>query len=372
MHRAEWSEFWWQEITGPQTVVKSVANALCDHGAVMLAIPNDLPWRHEMRLAVASEVRLVLGDVAIKTVDAADQIAEGEAPGDFLLEKYALQAVQLRYRPGRQSIQDFLIKEQVLKNTLVWVKGLDEQHRNEWLEFCQNYNARSAADGLFVIEAADAVGASEGKHEYVSYESNVGRYDAQLFSSLVLSGGEFDEYSDAWRRYIASAMAKICGTDVEVANDLLHSVDFKEEDPIKKVGELALSPEYARRGSGATSTHPFALCRSNREDNLEKRLWGAQIEVLFPLIEAERVRIIEGLEYPLNHLIHEKRVTQFDEVVDNAYDIELGTLTYLMGSGKLDVPDPQLRSRIFLLRDCRNNLAHRDCCSLEQVNKLLN
>jgi len=368
---ADWPEIWWQSITGPRSVVNSIADALRDAKQVVLAIPNDLPWRHEMRLAVASEIQSTAGNVSIKKVDASDMVAEGQAPGEFLLERYALRSSRLSYRAGRLTIQDYLIRERVLANTLVWVKGLGRDGYADWIEFCCGYNASSVADGAFVIEAAGIDEAPPSNFEHIDYEALVGRYDAQLYNSLVLSGEGFAGYSDAWKRYIATALTNLCGADVEVATELLQSANLKEENLIDLLSDLACSPGFARRGARDESSHPFALCRCGNTDELKRKLWDAQVEVLFPLIESERLTILDALADQLVLLLADGYVEQFGGTVAGVDDIELGTLTYLMGSGQLDVPDRNLRERIFLLRDCRNKLAHRECCDQESVARLL-
>lgn len=62
---------------------------------------------------------------------------------------------------------------------------------------------------------------------------------------------------------------------------------------------------------------------------------------------------------------------QFDADVEKPEDIELGTMVYMLASKRLNIPDYETRRRIHVLRDCRNRLAHRDICNLEQVEALL-
>lgn len=49
----EWSEFWWTSITGPRNLCDAVSRALHNKSSVCLVVPDDLPWRDEMRASIA-------------------------------------------------------------------------------------------------------------------------------------------------------------------------------------------------------------------------------------------------------------------------------------------------------------------------------
>ena len=48
----EWSEFWWTSITGPRNLCDAVSRALHNKSSVCLVVPDDLPWRDEMRASI--------------------------------------------------------------------------------------------------------------------------------------------------------------------------------------------------------------------------------------------------------------------------------------------------------------------------------
>ena len=63
---------------------------------------------------------------------------------------------------------------------------------------------------------------------------------------------------------------------------------------------------------------------------------------------------------------------KFDEVVSQPNDVEIGTLYYLVKSYKINMPSFADCERISFLRDCRNKIAHMNCCSAEEVRQLIN
>ena len=88
-------------------------------------------------------------------------------------------------------------------------------------------------------------------------------------------------------------------------------------------------------------------------------------------------REIKELEDDLCKCLSERYISQFGEQITDPYDLELGTLTWMMAKQDdnwmryLYVPDENTRERIRFLKDCRNCLAHMDCCTVEQIQTLI-
>lgn len=100
--------------------------------------------------------------------------------------------------------------------------------------------------------------------------------------------------------------------------------------------------------------------------------------MLFPVIELERVSMIHKYEKEIQEILENETITQYNEILKNALDVELGTLCYLMSRKNYDgfyslyIPNETDREWIRFLHDCRNKLAHVSCCSPEQIYALLN
>lgn len=374
----ECSQFWWESITGPASIVKKVVEALQDGRYAVLEIPSDLPWRDEMRVMTETALRdsADTEDFMIDIIDVKDTCGDQE-PGRFLLKRYSREAaVRDGYRSRKgKTIQDYLIENGVLNNIVVWVKGIPENKTEEWIRFVADCKSHSIRTGLFVMEIQDTKEISLPQDFCVlRYQAMVSTYDVQLLNSLILD----DEKNDlTWCSYIATVAATLCRTDAEVSADLVQDCDWKTENPIDRLKEMAQSEEYNRRGADPGSTHVFALCRSGEDERLEKRLWMAQVKVLFPILEMERRKIIEKYDDELNKALQYEHVKQFNKDVIDPYELELGTLDYLMShrnqSGKyiVYIPDEEDRKMISFLRDCRNHLAHASSCSPEQVGRII-
>ena len=246
----------------------------------------------------------------------------------------------------------------------------------QWIKFCRGFEQRSLQDGLFVLEVQGEVHQTDVKPlELINFTDYVSNYDVQLFNSFVLD--DQDRCSDGWKKYIASVAASICDIDAEVSAELLETVDFQKQSAIDGIKAIAESPEYERRGKEDNSNHVLWYCRNDRAEELEHRLWRAQVQVLFPIIEMERVSLIEKWRELIQKTLDTYDITQYNEPLRNASDVELGSLCYMMkhradiGLYMLYIPDEGEREWISFLHDCRNQLAHASCCTTEQVVRLL-
>ena len=305
--------------------------------------------------------------------------APAQAPFQFLLERYALRDVALRYRESMDP-QEFLVEQGVLKIRIVWLKGADEKDVRSWVAFLSTWKARSQTDGLFVCEVpASAAGSLASvvrdNVELIDYDEFVSDYSVSLFNGMLVDERAARGTTNLEQRYLEALLTSLCGRDVEVSEALADDLGALRDDPIAATMDTArfFEPE---RGADEKD-HVLTLVRSDEREALEHRVWAAQIEVLFPLIETMRLNVIEALRPELEELVAQGRVHQYDERVERVEDVELGTLIYLMTRHKegdermLYVPDHVLRDKIHLLRACRNNLAHISVCPSEQVCNLL-
>ena len=160
MNSNSWSEFWWANITGAHLVISKIVEALTENCTVIIDIPVDLPWRHQMRSSAEDEFRKLSGisDTIIEVVDATDDVPVDVAPGRFLLDRFAQnKEVRNGYRERSQrSIQEYIIENTVLKNRIIWVKGMLNSQVSDWLSFCRDYNSNNEENGLFVLEIGRA------------------------------------------------------------------------------------------------------------------------------------------------------------------------------------------------------------------------
>lgn len=379
-----WEEFWWNSVTGPNVVVNAVADALLSNKMVVLKVPSDLPWRHSMRSAIhtAFKRKSEYHDIVVEPIDVFDDNPNALEPGKFILEKYASSAVQKGYREkSKYTIQDYISAKNIIRNRILWVKGLHAKDSEKWVRFCKGFTNRTAEEGLFVLEIHDTVAISESANlKVIEFSNYVSDYDCQLFNSFLLDNQNkySNIYNNNWKRYISTCAAKVCNIDAEVSEVLIRILDFKSEDPLEGIQHIASLPDFSRRGKDSDSNHVLRSYRNNDMDEIYHRIWSAQINVLFPIIELERIAFVQKYYEIITQVIADNAIHQYGELLQDAFDIELGTLCYLMSKRNDDglyvlyIPSDDDRDRIKFLHDCRNALAHRTCCTPEQICQLLN
>ena len=374
----DFEEFWWNNITGPHSVVTKTSELLSTKFAVLLLVPGDLPWRHTMRSAIDAEFkrRSSMMDILIRPIDVKDEYLQDIAPGQFILRNYASESVKNEYRVGSgMSMQEYIKRNSVLKNTILWLKGFNNAEQvKDWVNFCSDYATGAVVDGLFILEVQDNMRLpAHSSIPKINFSEYVDSYNLLLFCSFLLD--EQKELTAQWKSYIAAMVSNLCETDAEVAERMILETNFMNEEPLDVLSRIAKEPDFVRRGEGAQ--HAFALLRNRNNLTLKKRLWSAQVQVLFPVIELERVELVRQWHAEIaaalaKHPEQRGYGNGSNEAIDDLCDIELGQLNHMIINHMLEIPAPEIRSRIALLRTCRNLLAHGECCSAAQTGKLLN
>lgn len=374
----ESSQIWWQEITGPKTFVSNVTERLLE-ASVIVKVPDDLPWRHEMRQEIQSELReqYDYAEISIIPIDAEEDVEENTEIDAFILERFALGDVARQYRKkSGKSITQYIVQKNVLQNDVLWVKGITEKTIKPWRDFLLAFNACCPKNGRIVLEIRDSIQyVKQNTIEEIDYSSYISDNNLQLFNSILLD--RMPTISEVWKRYLSALAACLCETDAEIAEYFLNEYAQQTADPISVLEAIAQDPDYSRRGAADGSSHILSLVRHKCTSQIERRIWKAQLQVLFPVVEAERINLIERIKHDLTAMISVREIRQYGESIVNPYDFEWGTLFYAMKLTNINEEyylkslSKAEREKIRRFRDYRNNLAHGDCCTVTQVSEIL-
>lgn len=368
------SSIWWKQVTGPVGLTEHIARELVNDHSIIFVTPQDLPWRHEMRYSVED---LIQGEgLTVDTIDCKDDCS-GADIDRFLLDRFGTKNDITEYRPHRETIGQYMQNRCILKNKVIWVKGIPDDKAEGWLTFYRDYRGKTRDHGLFVIEMHSNTSKLQFSNhtDIVDYFNYISKYDTHLFASIVVSQSDAPKYL---HKYITAAVSNICGTDAEIAADMIKTIDFTTADPIDGLKEL-FKNNYSMTGRGCTNNmgeaHPFYLIRTENMENLFRRLWSAQLQVAFPAIEEGRIEFIKKYEPEIRSCLP---VKQFEMIISEPYDVELGTLAYLasskreeMGLKRLYIPVVSDYNRLQFLHNVRNKLAHVIICTPEEMTQLL-
>ena len=382
---------WWETITGPQRFANAVVYALKIGNFVVLQLPADFPWRRQFRFSVESLLRDHFDNASFDQIDCEADIVDQDidsldVAGYLLSTSHADSVVRDGYRAASGlSIQRYMIDHEVLGNSVTWIKGMRPGQEAKWLEFCAKYPARGIQDGLFVIEVYSEIKSALPKDVFtvLRFDDYVTNYDALLFDSMLVSGMSD---KDEWLRYIAAVTSCLCGRDVELSHHLIDRCDFAERKPTDILFELADTPEYRVR-AGAPNLpqhHPFSMCRKSDESSLNRLVWRAQLQSLLPLIESERLSLIEKHFKDIKEAIktpfkskapNGSYVMKHDGTrIDDPYEVELGTIEFMLHKKRFsnskplfELPCDEDLEHFTMLHTMRNSLAHMNACTPGEV-----
>lgn len=375
------SYIWWTNVTGPQMFIKSVVSSLSDNYNVRLLLPKLCPWPNRMRelISDAAQSEYALEGVTLDVVTP-DDFKNAQSPVEALLDRYALNDVRLRYRNSLNPAE-YLIQNHVLKDRIVWLTGFEPDDIDAWMGLICGWTSTTPQDGLFVVETSfdgesrDRNEIDPAKCKTVSYRDFIGEYSVSLFNGLLVDEIPSTGFSGSEKRYCASLLSNVCGGDVEVSDMLSENLELMLEDIYGAL--CSVLDCFDHGGSEAACDNVLAIARRADRSAIDRRVWKAQVEILFPILEARRLSVIPKMRDQLSAVLENSDISQFGERVCDPEDVELGTLVYLMaqtnddGERILYIPDRELRNEIHLLRECRNTIAHHKTCEWSQVKWLL-
>ena len=329
-------EFWWNNITGAHSLVSAVAVELLESRSVVLNVPSDIPWRHSMRSAISTyfQEKNDFRDIIIQPIDAVDDNHELLEPGRFILSRFASLSVSKGYREkSKVTIQDYISQKGVIRNQIIWVKGLSGKTAEQWVKFCKAFSTNSIADGLFVLEVQGGLHTADTKHlRTIEFNECVVATMSSYLTALYLMNTVYT--LKIGKNIFSATAALVCGIDAEVSELLLRVTDFKRESPIDGIQRIAEMPDFERRGTNDQSKHVLWSIRNKQNSVIECIVSGLlKVQVLFPKLNGAR------FDYPkwntqIKDALEDNTITQYGEIIKNPMDVELGTLCYMMSHRK--------------------------------------
>ena len=365
------TSFWWETITGPQMLVGQIVANLSDGKNVILQINHDFPWREHLRDFVAHHLEQVHlyslswsgGKTQAQVVPAL--LGQVHRNGSF--------SCPMDYKAQLE----YLYNERIFENSVVWIVPECCERLSELLRFLSDYRGNSLEQhGAFVLESAEEEGRPLNSRSAVLRCSDYIRSSDLLLYASILADGV--QGKPELRGYMASVVTNLAGQDAELIYELLQRVDFEREDPAEALARMWEAGSLP--------------CPNQRPDKreLQMRVWRAQLQSAFGLIEMERLHIVDKYKTIIKEALsteywEPKRdkigfIRQHGDELESAADVELGTLVRMMSLRRNDYrtqpllifPDYEMQNRIIFLTECRNNLAHHRVCTPGQMHDLLN
>lgn len=335
----EYSKIWWNHIPRPRLLADTIASTLLSGTNVHLILPEQMDWSRELEQEVQDRLAR---QSAVKSLDFLE--GNGRNPGETLLQSYCKKEKRATYRPAKTYAQFLGSSRDIpLNQRYVWIRHLDAPSLKAWAEFAAAYKdaaGTGSACASFVLQSREALPGSI-RHLKTINASDIREFDVRTFCSLISAGFQEDS---AVCTYCADLAAALSGYSPEFAGWLLDQPEFAS-DPL---------------GVWETGIQVFPD-RALHPDEARSRLWLAQVQAVFPVVESYRRDFIEYNRKRLSQLLPQKNSN--GQPVERVEEMELGLLYDLYCKKLIFLPDPEAE-RLCRFRGIRNQLAHLDTLDL--------
>jgi hypothetical protein len=198
--------------------------------------------------------------------------------------------------------------------------------------------------------------------------------DSLFYSSLAI---EPEDVGGLWRRIRMNVSAEIAGWDFPLCEQLCELPVAQLLNPYEWLLAEALcrgwdglnseSPEHLLRQMGLLlkierneRKHSLLLALDKNRKEIQKRVWIAQVRVLFPLIEEQRLLLLKVLR-----VANATVIKAWENEFEADEEIEIGALWHRLNRTRIF--SQKLTKPANRLRKLRNKLAHLQICGPEDI-----
>lgn len=354
-------------LAGPAQFVDVAASRLEEGISIALMMSPAMPPGIEVALADRLERR----GLGMRRVDLAGRQGAAASPRAVLLDGAG--------PPDPALLARACIAQWALTQGVWWVEGLDPLAWAAWRdfvpEFCQE--ARNSAARVWQqprLCIAVPPGAAEPREEagfaILRWDGQTQRSDVQQLVARIRGGADAGDEPRILVVLHRALVVELAGSDLMLARHLcaapLASL-CAPETLLCDYGERVAtdgSRDWYERVDGDLRKHSVGLACAGETAALARRVWRAQIAVLFPWLEEIRLALVD-------QLIHRLKLPwrAGDRTIADPLDLEL---THLRAQAASWLRDGSLASEFAPLVELRNRLAHRqsaDILLLQRVHR---
>lgn len=346
---------WWESVPNALRLENSIIEYLESGKQIVFMYSEYIPWPDTFREQIEILQRQNITGYGIDYI----KDEEDEEPGYQILNKYCKKEIKDDYRPAIGYARFLANLDSItLNSSIVWIKTYSESRIKLWCDFISDYRhdlKKESDGGMFIIEANRLYDIKLPKGiKPVRYTDYINQFDCYIFN--VMAASIIDDSHNV-KEYLSEVATSMIDKDIELSSLCLNSYNYKEflYNPYEVIQRIITENQ---RSDGS------AFDALLDEISFKKALWMAQIKYIFPIIETYRNSFIYKYQ---NQIQKELPITNSSgDKYDNAIDVEIGTLYYMVCNGVIEVD----KNEIFELKkykDARNKLAHLEILSYEEV-----
>jgi hypothetical protein len=298
-------------------------------------------------------------------------------PVDELFERFASTAPAREIRNARN-----LVKYPTFEGLLVWVEPAKPRDWHAWAEFLAEYEAvcRSVEPldrtVLCVVSRGEATRHAiedEVCLASITYQGTIRREDVQLYVSLLLDERRLGGVE---RDLTCRLISQLAMWDVDAVHHLARADLPRLLEPASILKEIAEERRWtaladadweslwivgaADKFDGEWKRHSALYAIGDSERELERRIWSAEVGVLFPWIEGQRRWLLEQFGSRLAMPF----TTRDERVIRDVRDLEIGHIQHLLYQLPR-TPPREVMDLVRALKKIRNALSHLEPVSTD-------
>lgn len=358
------AEIWWTGVIGASEYINCIEQSLKSKNSVLLFIPQRIPW-HDCFIEHIKVDNPNKNTMSFNLIDCS-KIVENNL-GLMLLNRYGSNEQKSNYKPSI-SISGYLFDNNILNNRTIWLYNIPERLENRWITFLCEFQRRkllhsnSNNNSILCMEIDDTHQRSVNSPytDTIIWNKQIFDYDVLMFAMHRVRNINEPESIKKYVSQIASSMAS---SDIELCDNLIAQY-YKLIRYPKETIQAICDTNY-KNGNARI----FKMTKRK----YEYILWSAQEQVLFPIIERERLNFINKYYDVVSKNFSNPEVKANCET---ALDVELGTLVYIcikkFPGTEIIKNNSYDWKALETLHKARNNIAHRTYVSFETFNDIIN
>ena len=346
-------KIWWNQVTNAVKYVFDVTRNILGGKSVLLMCASGSPWREQFETSVIENVKLQDAEKKFENISFENK------PGDYLLQEFCKKEKRSEFRPS-VGYAKFLAQndDTVIHDRYFWVQ-VDDDSLEKWMDFVSDYlkeRGKKDKSAVFILEyRGNNTPPPKKGIKSLSLDSYISDYDRIVFT--VLAASEVKE-SVFVKDYVAELVADVAENDIELAARCIREYKTFSAEPWAYI-EKVLSNEVRSDGT------EYSFYKKQSE--VEHCIWKAQIKSIYPYLEEFREEFIQKHESSIMKALPIEASN--GERYEDPKDVELGSLMYMAGEGKLRLDSIEYE-KLKRFKEARNRLSHLRTLSFEEIKNL--
>lgn len=357
------AEMWWTGVIGASEYMNCITQSLEKKNSILMFVPQRIPW-HSNFIEHIKNMNPNRNTMSFNLVDCST--VKSDNLGMLLLEKFGSNE-QMENFKERKPILSYLIDNHILKNRTVWLYNVPERFENKWINFIFEYKRKvfnSSSILCMEIGSMNRLSVNSPYIDVISWESHIFNYDVLMFAMHRVRNINEPE---CIKMYVSQIASGISSLDIELCDALIENYYRLIRYPERTVQSVC----------NEIYTNDKAKIFQMTKREFTYILWSAQEQVLFPIIEKQRLDFIKKYYHVVSANFQKAKVKEVQSIdLDTPMDMELGTLIDICNKkfeGTNEIKSNTTDwAMLKTLRHARNKIAHRQPVDFELFYKIVN